>query len=307
MTDTPWTADFEIAGRLVRVRKTGAEVPLDRDAIRGFCLWLAFYLPVSVKRVANRLAPPGPALWFAPEQPRPWYLVWLAATWAGVRIAPTQEAADAAFYFDDVTIGIPPRTAALRRLNFECADISKSHVAKVFQAIFGYRLAIDPTRLVGQAVEKGETNGAHDGRVIHCPTGRRPGRVYQRLVDNIEDGQAVDLRTPFVGGRPIVVFVKRRPVGRRFANWNTSISLARPEEVFSAAEIERLSAFARAMRLDWGGLDILRDRSDGRLYVVDVNKTDMPPLKLPWLDKLRAIDRLGRALRALVSSQEEQS
>ena len=34
MTDAPWTADFEIAGRLVRVRKTGAEVPLDRDAIK---------------------------------------------------------------------------------------------------------------------------------------------------------------------------------------------------------------------------------------------------------------------------------
>ena len=54
------------------------------------------------------------------------------------------------------------------------------------------------------------------------------------------------------------------------------------------------------MKLDWGGLDILRDRANGRLYVVDVNKTDMPPLALPFRDKVRAIALLGDALKRLL-------
>jgi len=52
------------------------------------------------------------------------------------------------------------------------------------------------------------------------------------------------------------------------------------------------------MHLDWGGLDILRDASDGRIYIVDVNKTDMgPPLALPMKEKLSAVKTLGQALR----------
>ncbi|HET6971577.1 MAG TPA: hypothetical protein VFH92_10665, partial [Phenylobacterium sp.] len=169
----------------------------------------------------------------------------------------------------------------------------------------GYPLSIDPETSRGLAVEKGEINGVHDGRLVSTPMPRRPGRTYQRLIDNVEDGRAVDLRTPVVGGKPVVVFIKRRPVADRFANHNESVSLARPQDVFSGEEIEKLSAFAAAMRLDWGGLDVLRDRATGRLYVVDVNKTDMgPPIALPFLDKLAAVDRLGRALRRLITETQ---
>jgi glutathione synthase/RimK-type ligase-like ATP-grasp enzyme len=102
----------------------------------------------------------------------------------------------------------------------------------------------------------------------------------------------------------VVVFIKRRPAAERFANANASVSLARPQDVFSDLEIAQLSAFAHAMRLDWGGLDVLRDRPSGRLYVVDVNKTDMgPPIALPFADKLRAVARMGRALKRLITEQ----
>jgi len=73
---------------------------------------------------------------------------------------------------------------------------------------------------------------------------------------------------------------------------------------YTPEEIEKLGAFARAMGLDWGGLDVLRDRRTGRLYVVDVNKTDMPPIALPWADKLRATSRLAAALRQLITTEE---
>ncbi len=306
MTDTLWTADFELTGRQVRVKKTGAQVPLDRQTLIGVARWLTLYLPVRARQLATSIVPGRPAVWFAPDQPRPWYLIWAAAAWSGVRFADRPEDADAAFYFEDATHGAPPPAACARRFNFECLDISKSRVAEVFETVFGYPLALDPETHVGLAVEKGEANGAHDGCVVQCPAPRRPGRVYQRLIHNAEGGAVLDLRTPFVGGRPVAVFLKRRPADQRFANLNTTVSLARPQEMFSADEIETLSRFAQAMRLDWGGLDILRDRSNGRLYVVDVNKTDMPPLILPWTDKLRAVSRLARAFRTLISSPDAQ-
>jgi len=305
MSDTPWISDFLVAGRSLQVRKTGAVIALDRALASEAASWFGLYLAIRAKSLLNRFTAPAPAVWFTPDRPRPWYLIWAAAAWNGVRIAQTPEEASASFYFEDATVGRPPRPLHSRAFNFGCVDITKSRVAQVFEEVFGYPLAVDPTQGSGLAVEKGEANGVHDGRLVWLPTRARPGKSYQRLVDNVEDGLAVDLRTPFVGGKPVMVFIKRRPVADRFANHNASVTLAKPRDVFSADEIEKLSAFARAMGLDWGGLDVLRDGPSGRLYVVDVNKTDMgPPIALPFLHKLAAVARMGRALRRLVTETQ---
>lgn len=304
MSDTLWTSDFSVRGRTVRVKKTGAVIPLDKALASEAANWFSLYLAIRAKTALNRLLPRGPAVWFAPDRPRPWYLIWAAAAWNGVRIARSPEEAQASFFFDDATHGHPAAPQHQRAFNYACTDISKSRVAEVFEACFGYPLTLDPEQGVGLAVEKGEANGVHDGRLVWLPTRKRPGRTYQRLVDNVEDGMAVDLRTPFVGGKPVVVFIKRRPVEDRFANHNAAVAMVEPREVFSEDEIARLGVFCRAMGLDWGGLDILRDRPTGRLYVVDVNKTDMgPPIALPFPAKLKAVARMGRALRALITEQ----
>jgi hypothetical protein len=302
MSDTLWTSDVSVRGRALQVKKTGAVIPLDRALVSEAANWLGLYAAIRAKMALNRLGPPGPKIWFAPDRPRPWYLIWAAAAWTGVGIARTPEEACASFYFDDATQGRPPARWHSRAFNYACTDISKSRVAQVFEEVFGYPLSVDPERGFGPAVEKGEANGAHDGRLVSLPTPARPGRTYQRLIDNVEDGLAVDLRTPVVGGKPVLVFIKRRPVADRFANHNSRVSLTRPQDVFSDAEIDKLGEFSRAMGLDWGGLDVLRDRASGRLYVVDVNKTDMgPPIALPFADKIAALARLGRALRQLVT------
>ena len=62
------------------------------------------------------------------------------------------------------------------------------------------------------------------------------------------------------------------------------------------------------MGLDWGGLDVLRDRVDGRLYVVDVNKTDVGPvIALSWTDKMRSMRLLGQAMDQLVTVRSRAS
>ncbi|MBI1405793.1 MAG: hypothetical protein GC145_06670 [Caulobacter sp.] len=303
MAGSFWGSDFAFSGGRIRVHKTGADMPLDGALLAEGLIWFIYFVPVRLKAAWTAMVRPGPRVWFAPDVPRPWYLVWAAAAWGGARIARTPEEAQAAFYFDDSARGAPPNAGPARRINWGCTDVTKSHVARVFEQTFGYALAVDPTTASGPLVEKGEDNGVHDGRIVQAPCPARPGKTYQKLIDNTEGDLVADLRTPCVGGRPVTVFIKRRPTSARFENHNTGVSLTTPQAVFSAEELATIEAFCKAMALDWGGLDILRDK-DGRLYVVDVNKTDMgPPITLPLRDKLSATRLLATAFLSLINCE----
>lgn len=300
MTQLSWLSTFSIRDGVVHYHDTGARIRLDGALMRDVLAWLTYYVPIRLNAVVRQIFMPGPRLWFMPKPPPPWYLIWNASAWIGARPASSPEKADACVYFEDATWVAPSGATSLRCINGQCRDVSKTRVGEVFAAVFGYELLIDPERAEGAAVEKGERNGAHDGAIINCPTPRRPGRVYQKLIETGDGDLVEDLRTPCVGGEPVLVFIKRRRRGERFANTNTEVELAEVQEVFSAAELMQIRAFVRAMQLDWGGLDILRERQSGLLYIVDVNKTDMPPLKLRFFDKMKASRKLGRALEAFV-------
>ena len=246
----------------------------------------------------------GPAIWFTPQRPHPRYMVRAAALWAGIPVARTAGQGRVAFYLEDTTSALPPAPTLAGHFNFGCGDISKSRVAAVFEQVFGYPLAIDPRCWTGPAIEKSETNGAHDGRIIECPYEPLPGKVYERLIDTIgSDGLASDLRTHCIGGVPVVVWIKRREAAVRFLPPNVLATTHAPAEVFSREELVLIGAFATAMGADWCGLDILRDNADGRIYIVDVNKTDAGPIvALSWRDKLVSTALLARALRDMVDA-----
>ena len=213
-------------------------------------------------------------------------MLWMSAHRADMRIVANPDAADAIFFFEDQTISTPPPlsdASAKKSFNFGCHDISKSHVGRTFlNRYFGYALAVDPQTYHGSIVVKSETNGLHDGYTAQAPVPKEEGMAYQVLIDNTVDGEWVeDIRCPIVGGDIELVFVKRRPLTNRFANFNTNVTLQLPEDLLSNDERLKLKQFAAAMGLDWGGMDVLRNKNDGRIYVVDVNKTDMgPPISL---------------------------
>lgn len=284
------------------VKKTGARVRIDSETLSDVFAWFAFYSAIQLRRMRPR-GKRQITMAFSPDPIRPWYLAWAAATEAGVRLINEPAEADIVFHFDDSTLCAakePPTKPNALLLNFRCADVSKSRVAAAFEAAFGYSLALDPRAHSGPAVEKGEENGAHDGRIVYCPVEPLPGRVYQRLIDNRYGKDLVqDLRTPTVGGRAACVFLKRRRADQRFTNSNVEVALVTPESQFSATELAMIANFTEKLGLDWGGLDVLRDENDGRIYVVDANKTDMgPPLALPLKEKLRATRMLASALDA---------
>ncbi len=296
-----WHAEFEWRLDHVRVRDTGAVVPISWPIVKETLAWMTFYVAIQPVRLFRTLFARPIRVSFAPSAPAPWYLLWATCRAAGARFTPV-EASDVVFYFEDATVGAPPRArvpAHARRVNFHCTDVSKSRVAAVFEEVFGYPLAVNPEHFQGPCVEKGEANGVHDGRVVQCPAPRRPGKTYQRLVDTIaDDGLVEDIRCPTILGEIPVAFIKRRPAATRFANANSQVRLVDPADVLRPAERARIAQFAAAMGLEWGGVDVLRDRRDGRLYIVDVNKTDMgPPTALNLLDQMRAALRLARAFR----------
>jgi hypothetical protein len=301
MAGVNWITDFEWGWRGVRVKKTGAQVPFSRPVLAEVAAWFRFYAAVH-----GMTPEPGApfTVCFLPDRARPWYLIWPVLRAAGGRIVTDPAVADIVFRFEDATVStLAPKSAAgARTVNFGAGDVSKSAVGAAFEAAFGYPLALDPRTHAGAAVEKSEINGAHDGRIVMCPTPARAGRVYQRVVDNrcvARPGLVEDMRTPTVGGRPACVFLKRRRIGERFANANAEVILARPEDVYSPEEMASIAAFCDRLGLDWGGLDVLRDATEGRLYIVDANKTDMgPPTALPLADKLHATRILAKAFRA---------
>ena len=248
----------------------------------------------------RRRAPAMPLkIAYEPRPPRAWYLLWGCLRQAGIRTAAPNEAEiDLTIHFSDVTrIDTPPPTGLT--LNGHCTDISKSRVAQSFVDIFGYDLAIDPATATEAYLEKGEENGIHDAEIRKTPKKAQPGRVYQKLLDNrTANGTVLDYRCPTVFGDIPLVFLKERPIGKRFDNLNTRVQMAEPTACFSAEELAQIKAFCAEMDLDWGGLDILRHAADDKIYIVDVNKTDMgPPLSLPIKDKLSAVKTLGQALR----------
>ncbi len=283
------------------MRATGNSAFIDGALVAEVAIWVGCYLAVCVAALRH-LGRTRRSIWFTPIVPHPRYMVRIAAIWAGIRVAPTPEAATAAFFFEDATVSAPPPPRHDRAFNFDCGDIAKGRVAQVFAEVFGYPLAVDPATWTGAAVEKSEANGTHDGRIVDAPCVAQPGRAYQRLIDTVRpDGFAYDLRTHVIGGAVVAVWVKRRDAATRFQPANRAAMLVSPESVFSIEERARIAAFARAMGADWAGLDVLRDELSGRIYIVDVNKTDAGPIiALSLADKLRSVAILARALTALI-------
>ena len=302
MTDRLWLTDFKYDDGAMLVKKTGARIPLTFSLINDVFTWLAFYGAAQSWRIWRRIeGHKRPTIAFYPDKPRPWYFIWPVMHVAGAKLIDDVTKADIVMQFDDCTATnnkLPDVKDGARLVNFECHDVSKSKVGVAFEKAAGYSLAVDPTTYTGRMVEKSELNAAHDGRVLEGPLDEAvPGKCYQVLVDNeIEGGLVEDLRCCLVNGSPVVVFRKRRPLERRFANENAQVLLDEPRNCYTADEITVIERFAKEMGLDWGGIDCLRDRNSGRLYIVDANKTDMgPPVALKLGSKLRATRRMAQA------------
>lgn len=303
-------SEFEFSGGGILAKETGAQIrwspEFARDALR-IASFIGLVQGVRAARIVKGREPRA-RISFFPKKPRSYYAIWPVCQLADVKIVDDPSEADLHFYFEDREFRTAPLTSPSNKASFNigCHDIRKSVVSRLFEETFGYSLSVDPATYIGLAVEKSELNGKHDGRIVSCPVeSPRSDRVYQRLIDNTFNGREfIDIRTPVVGGKAPFVYLKRRTRDLRFSNDNHRVDLAPVDALLSKDEQAKIGDFTQAIGLDFGGLDVLRDRGDGRIYVVDANKTDMgPPSALSAQDKLKAMRGIADAFACLVDER----
>ncbi len=184
-------------------------------------------------------------------------------------------------------------------INRSCDDISKEHVEKNFQHTFGYGTFIDPLTYQGKAVKKNNINAMHDGEIIHCPIEcKEGGYIYQKLINTqIDDNLVEELRITVIKYTPVLCQVKTRPEAVRFSRQIFSTYITNPDQTLSDTEIQKISKFCTNLGLEFGSLDILRDKDDGRIYIVDANNTPHGPKKLTKEDAALAVQILSNAFK----------
>ena len=303
---------LRITRKTIYVAQTGATITVNASLFRQAWKVLSFnfyLLGLNAARFALRVmrGKPSPVtLAFYPQPAGPWFNAWLAAKMAGLKIIKNVEAADHVFIFDDVTHSTAGQNLSpeilKRAINHKITDISKTHVAHIFQQVFGYGVSVDPLVYQGRAVAKSDKNGTHDGQIINCPVGSiqvDSRTAYQKLIDTVYDGRrSEDLRVIYVIGQLSLLWHKYKDKNERFGTHYLQVDVKNPAEEFSLNEQEKIIEFCQAMGLDFGAIDVLRDKQDGKIYIVDVNKTCMPVLSLSLQDQIKVFKTIGISLRA---------
>jgi hypothetical protein len=281
----------------LHIGSTGAVIAIDepfRKSAWAVLKLYSYFKARQLKHVFTRPKAKG-TLAFYPQTPGPWYNIWYVAQLAGFKFTGDVSTADYTFIFEDKTFSEYDKNFAdgadTLLINHRIVDISKDHVAEVFESVFGYNLRIDPTIYKGRGIRKSNSNGTHDGVETEFPIASsevRADQTYQRLIDSTFDGTtSEDLRVAYVLGEIALVYHKYKPVGDRFGTHYLSVDVKSAEAVFSTEEIELIHAFCEKMGLDFGALDVMRDKHDGKIYIVDVNKTCMPVLSLGLREQVR--------------------
>ena len=93
-------------------------------------------------------------------------------------------------------------------------------------------------------------------------------------------GLVEDIRVPIFGNKTPFVYIKQRSINDRFIDRVHTSKKAKIVEVsddLSEDELKNIYRFCEKFCLDYNWLDVLRDRGDGRTYIVDVNNLPSGP------------------------------
>ncbi|NJN73770.1 MAG: hypothetical protein HC799_13650 [Limnothrix sp. RL_2_0] len=247
---------------------------------------------------------------FYPESPAPDSVVAQLCDRLGYKVSnnPTQRF-DVAFKYFDATFFSAAMLDELEPIhdfviNGKSLDISKQAIAQVFRIIFGYDLAVDPTKYEGKIVRKSNINALRDGEILEAPfMAIATEYVYQKFIDSEIAGTDtfIEFIVPICEQKIPFVYQQQRNIAQRFEPENIQVEFKEPNEIFSDSELEKILNFAKNIGLDYGELDILRNKVDEKIYVIDVENTLRSfPDKLNNIQKDAAIELLSRTFLSLV-------
>lgn len=176
-----------------------------------------------------------------------------------------------------------PKPDGIELINGCFKDSAKSAIDVAHRSVFARGVCVDFNEINSELlyVVKSEDQAAHDGKIMLgseiLPIDIR-NKVVQRLIDNrVTPNLVRDIRVPYIGGEIPFAYIKTRNVNERFSNANKSACVTSIEHVFSLTELEQIRSYCKLLRLDYGELDILRDQSDGKIWIVDVNNGPSGP------------------------------
>ncbi|MGI9627861.1 MAG: hypothetical protein ACR2QM_13575 [Longimicrobiales bacterium] len=234
--------------------------------------------------LAPRLGRMGALVYFAPSKADPQYLFRQIMALLGYKATddPEDRAVLSLKWIDDTYPVADHSTLELassrRLMNVGTWDISKDRVSELMEQVFGYTATIDPTQFEGQAVKKGNLNATEEASIVECPIDRAsvdPDAVYQEVLGpDLLDGWIQEHRVTWLVDRIVTATERLRLPEQRFEYDGAQISVVRVQDIYTADESRRIAQFAKAMKLDYGDIETMRD-SRGRLHVLDVNPT-------PW-------------------------
>lgn len=215
---------------------------------------------------------------------------------------------DFAFYWQDTTVRPEPDDVLIEAaskvpvINLHCLDIGKARVEEVFQEVFGYSSLVDPLRHQGQCVRKSNLNAQHDGKIIDCPVvGTEPGFIYQKLLSRIdEQDRVLDYRLAVFGRSTPYMTIRYKSLSDRFKRTFLEVPVD-PRDYLTEEEIANTLRFCRILGLDYGEVDMIRDQSDDRLYLLDANNT---PFRPPYDRQISAEQRATMCTNAAQAFQE---
>ena len=135
-------------------------------------------------------------------------------------------------------------------------------------------------------------------RVFALP--EQPGKIYMKLIDNTHENRfALDIRVPMFDGQIPLAFLKRCPLDQRFIG-PCSLEVTDVETVLSQGELDLIRRVARGLGLDYAEMDLVRDRQDGKLYVIDANWTPHPDYHIDEHSESLEIELLTQSFASLL-------
>lgn len=256
-----------------------------RIGLRRARRWLQ---AIAHARAHNARQPAGaPVVNFYPMRPGPNSSMAHLLARFPVRIGHSARGESLTFFWDTGTYSTPRQVAQLpaNALNRRCVDIGKETVDRLWGEAAGYSITVDPTSHEGPMVEKPEINALKGATIIDGPIERpRKGMVYQLLIDSrSSDTRILHLRAVVIGGRILFTYNKSRPYPQYFKGTEFTEPAA-TTDFLSDAEIATVERFAGLIGMEYGEMDIVRDRPTNRIYVVDTNRNPVRPRGLPFDD-----------------------
>ena len=219
---------------------------------------------------------------------------------------------DVAIWWDYKTTRQIPHelTADLRPvINLQCHTADKIHVELVFEAIFGRTSLVELGEHIGFCVKKSLEQAVHDGEIVPIPEDPEEGFIYQKLIDTrCAEDLMYDIRVPVIGGVIPLAWRKFRTMDNTFGQAHGKMSRvmlhADVDDILTESEQLQIIEYCALFPVEYCELDILRNNSDGLIYIVDMNNTpgDSLMFHMSKSDQKKSIKLLSAALKNFINT-----